>query len=75
MGTNISTQLHNRFFSPHNLNESFFEVEENITLPYAHNWADITGTGIIQDAFFYQRLQYTQQHLAREELQHGRKIL
>ena len=52
MHTDISEQLHTRFFSPLNMNESFFEVQDTITLPYAHNWVDITGDGILDDVSF-----------------------
>ncbi len=52
MKTNLSTQFRERFYSPYYLTSSFFEIDDTVTSPYAHNWADITGTGIIQDAFF-----------------------
>ncbi len=52
MNTDISEQLHGRFFTPYNLTESFFEVQDTITLPYAHNWADINGDGILDDVSF-----------------------
>ena len=52
MHTNISEQLHQRFFTPLGLNETFFEVQDTITLPYAHNWVDITGDGILDDVSF-----------------------
>ena len=52
MGTNISAQLHNRFLTPLAMNESFFEVQDTISLPYAHNWVDITGDGILDDVSF-----------------------
>ena len=51
MHTNISQQLHGRFFTPLGLNESFFEVQDTITLPYAHNWVDINGDGVLDDVF------------------------
>lgn len=51
MGTDISEQLHGRFFTPLSLNESFFEVEDTIVIPYAHNWVDLNGDGILDDAF------------------------
>ena len=52
MHTDISEQLHSRFFTPLNMNESFFEVQDTITLPYAHNWVDLNGDGILDDASF-----------------------
>jgi len=52
MHTDISEQLHARFFTPLNMNESFFEVQDTITLPYAHNWVDLNGDGILDDASF-----------------------
>jgi len=52
MNTDISGQLHGRFFTPYNLTESFFEVQDTITLPYAHNWVDINGDGILDDVSF-----------------------
>lgn len=50
MHTDISEQLHSRFFTPLNMNESFFEVQDTITMPYAHNWVDLNGDGILDDA-------------------------
>ncbi|MBK7255368.1 MAG: beta-lactamase family protein [Ignavibacteria bacterium] len=50
MHTDISGQLHSRFFTPLNMNESFFEVQDTITMPYAHNWVDLNGDGILDDA-------------------------
>lgn len=52
MKTDLATQFHERFYTPYNLSSSFFEIDDTVTSPFAHNWADITGTGIIQDAFF-----------------------
>ncbi|MBK7159505.1 MAG: serine hydrolase [Ignavibacteria bacterium] len=52
MHTDISEQLHARFFTPLNMNESFFEVQDTITMPYAHNWVDLNGDGILDDASF-----------------------
>ncbi len=52
MNTDISEQLHGRFFNPYNMTESFFEVQDTITLPYAHNWVDINGDGILDDVSF-----------------------
>ena len=50
MHTDLSEQLHARFFTPLNMNESFFEVQDTITMPYAHNWVDLNGDGILDDA-------------------------
>ncbi|MDQ3021590.1 MAG: serine hydrolase [Bacteroidota bacterium] len=52
METNLTALFHERFYSPYNLSGSFFEIDDSVTAPFAHNWADITGTGVIQDAFF-----------------------
>lgn len=49
---NLAQLFRERFYSTYNLTGSFFEIDDTLTKPYAHNWADITGTGIIQDAFF-----------------------
>ena len=51
MHTDISEQLHRRFFTQLNMNEAFFEVQDTITMPYAHNWVDLNGDGILDDAF------------------------
>lgn len=50
--TNLAQIFRERFFNQFYLTGSFFEIDDTITAPFAHNWADITGTGIIQDAFF-----------------------
>lgn len=52
MKTNLFAQFRERFYTPHDLSGSFFEIDDTVTKPFAHNWADITGTGVIQDAFF-----------------------
>ncbi|MEO8446813.1 MAG: serine hydrolase [bacterium] len=52
MKTNLTEQFRQRFYSPYNLNESFFEFDDSVTSPFAHNWADVTGDGVIDDAFF-----------------------
>lgn len=51
MKTNLSVLFHEKFYSPYDLSGSFFEIDDTVTKPFAHNWADITGSGIIQDAF------------------------
>jgi len=55
MKTNLARQFHDRFYTLYYLNKSFFEINDSVTQPFAHNWADITGTGIIQDAFHIPR--------------------
>lgn len=52
MGTNLFTQFKSRFYHRYQMNESFFEVDDTVTSPYAHNWADLNGDGIPEDAFF-----------------------
>ena len=52
MGTNLFTQFESRFYYPFQMNESYFEVDDSVKSPYAHNWADLNGDGVPEDAFF-----------------------
>ncbi|MEO8664381.1 MAG: serine hydrolase [Ignavibacteria bacterium] len=52
MRTTLAQQFRDRFYTLYFLSDSFFEIDDTVTQPFAHNWADITGTGVIQDAFF-----------------------
>lgn len=54
-GTNLSQQLHTRFFTPLGMTSSFFEPQDTVTAPYAHNWVDLNGDGILDDASFIPR--------------------
>ena len=48
--TSLSQQLHERFFTPLGMTNSFFEPQDSVTAPYAHNWVDLNGDGILDDA-------------------------
>lgn len=51
MKTTLAEQFKQRFFNPFSLNETYFEFDDTVKSPFAHNWADLTGSGIRQDAF------------------------
>ncbi|MBS4027892.1 MAG: serine hydrolase [Ignavibacteriales bacterium] len=50
-GTNYTTQLHSRIFSPLNMNHTFFAIEDSLAGDIAHEWADVNGDGILDDYF------------------------
>jgi|GEM_PF-2122574 CubicO group peptidase (beta-lactamase class C family) len=50
-GTNYSTQLHSRIFSPLNMNNTFFAIEDSLAGDIAHEWADVNGDGNLDDYF------------------------
>ncbi len=52
MRTSLRDQFYQRFYKPFNLNETFFEINDSVTSPFAHNWVDLNGDGIPEDAFF-----------------------
>ncbi|MBK8382769.1 MAG: hypothetical protein IPL16_12960 [Ignavibacteria bacterium] len=75
MHTDISEQLHSRFFNPLNMNESFFEFR---TLLHCHML--ITGsismvTESLMMHLLFLQLQFTVQLSAQEELLQDPKIL
>lgn len=51
MKTTLAEQFKRRIFNPYQMNKSFFEVHDTVTSPFAHNWSDLTGSGVIQDIF------------------------
>ena len=51
MKTTLAEQFKERFFKPFSLNETYFEFDDTVKSPFAHNWADFTGSGVRQDAF------------------------
>ncbi|HAY34778.1 MAG TPA: serine hydrolase [Ignavibacteria bacterium] len=52
MKTSLRDQFYKRFYKPYNLNETYFEINDTVTSPFAHNWVDLNGDGILDDAFF-----------------------
>lgn len=54
-GTNLAEQLRSRFYTPLGMNRSFFEPQDTVSGPYAHNWVDLNGDGVPEDAFFIPR--------------------
>lgn len=56
MRTGLSEQYHNRFFIPLGMTESSLESQDSNRSPYAHNWIDLNGDGIPDDAFFIPRI-------------------
>jgi len=52
MKTNLRDQLYQRFYNPYNLKETYFEINDTVKSPFVHNWVDLNGDGIPEDAFF-----------------------
>ncbi len=50
MHTTLAEQFRQRFFIPFNLTESYFEIDDTVKSPIAHNWSDI-GNGV-EDIFY-----------------------
>jgi D-alanyl-D-alanine carboxypeptidase len=42
-GTDVSTELRNRFIDPLDLNRTFFVVDEEVTEPVAHGWMNFSN--------------------------------
>ncbi len=51
-GNSYGREIHSRFFTPLNMTGSFIELEDTLTVPWVHNWVDINGDGILDDASF-----------------------
>ncbi len=54
-GSEVSTELRNRFLNPLGLNRSFLDVEESIPGVIAHGWFDINGDGPLDDLSLFSR--------------------
>ncbi len=52
MGHSYGREMHSRFFTPLNMTGSFIEIEDTLTFPWVHNWVDLNGDGILDDASF-----------------------
>lgn len=50
MHTSLVDQFRQRFFTPLDLTESYFETDDTVKSPFAHNWSDI-GNGF-EDIFY-----------------------
>ncbi len=48
-GAEVSSVLRDRFWTPLNLNSTFFAVEEQIVGEVAHGWIDLDGDGVLED--------------------------
>jgi D-alanyl-D-alanine carboxypeptidase len=55
-GTSLSEQYRTRFFTPLGMTETTMETQDTNRAPYAHNWLDLNGDGILDDAFFLPRI-------------------
>ena len=51
-GKTFGQEIHSRFFTPLNMTGSFIEIEDTLTAPWVHNWVDLNGDGILDDASF-----------------------
>lgn len=51
-GHSFGREIHSRFFTPLNMTGSFIEIEDTLTAPWVHNWVDLNGDGILDDASF-----------------------
>lgn len=51
-GHNLSEEFHSRFFTPLNMTGSFVEIKDTLNVPWVHNWVDLNGDGILDDASF-----------------------
>jgi D-alanyl-D-alanine carboxypeptidase len=48
--TSLSEQYHTRFFTPLGMTETYMETQDTMNIPFAHNWVDLNGDGIKDDA-------------------------
>lgn len=55
--SDLSPLFHSRFFTPLGMNESFVEMGDTISAPFAHNWV-LSGSQLI-DAYGYPRTAFT----------------
>ena len=51
-GNSFGAEIHQRFYSPLQMTGSFIEVEDSLTTYWVHNWVDLNGDGILDDASF-----------------------
>ena len=49
-GHHIFDEFHSRFFTPLNMTGSFVELNDTLTAPWVHNWVDLNGDGVLDDA-------------------------
>jgi len=52
MGHHIRDEFHSRFFTPLQMTGSFLEVHDTLNVPFVHNWVDLNGDGVLDDASF-----------------------
>lgn len=53
--TSLSEQLRTRFFTPLGMTETYVFSQDTMNIPFAHNWIDLNGDGIKDDASFIPR--------------------
>lgn len=51
-GRSYGQEIHTRFYTPFNMTGSFIQIEDTLTAPWVHNWVDLNGDGILDDASF-----------------------
>lgn len=51
-GNSFGREIHSRFYSPLQMTGSFIEIEDTLNVPWVHNWVDLNGDGILDDASY-----------------------
>lgn len=51
-GNYFGQEIRNRFYSPLGMTGSFIELTDTLTAHWVHNWVDLNGDGILDDASF-----------------------
>ncbi|MBS1494854.1 MAG: serine hydrolase [Bacteroidetes bacterium] len=51
-GHTFGQEIHSRIYSPLQMTGSFIEITDTLTAPWVHNWVDLNGDGILDDASF-----------------------
>jgi D-alanyl-D-alanine carboxypeptidase len=51
-GHTYGEEIHSRFYTPLNMTGSFIQIEDSLTAQWVHNWVDLNGDGVLDDASF-----------------------